>query len=283
MQLNELNVYVTREKLRFESPQASRPLEMANLVAYRINDSLIDVVSVGEPPLVNPPDDVDEYSWFWCDETDDTYYVFAIKTRDFNFDNTSMFLSEVCWKFLKEDWPYEGVLKKDFENINLNIWMPDDYKEYLQGEDWLEFEYLIQSKTRISALTINGVESKWQSSDVRLARTSFFAFSLISFFSPIFIAILVFKSLPVSLPTDHLGSMVVFLCFFLAVGLIWMLVLENIINISWAILMRVFLALDLLRFAFDYHNFHDVAEGLDFSPHHWLTSKILFPKGRISW
>jgi hypothetical protein len=277
MKLEELNVYVSREKLVFESPQASRPLEMANLVAYRIDDGSLDVVSVGESPLVNPPEDDGGYYLSWRDETDGSYYDYAVELYDFSFDNTSMFLANVYRKFLKEGWPCEGVTKKDFENIALNIRMPDDYNEYLD-EVWLGLEYLIQTKTRIRKLTINGVESKWRSSDARLSNISFFVFFMLSFFAPMFIAFPFTKFAFYSSLADRFGFLITLLCLFFPAMLMFMLIFGNIINVFWVILMRVFLPLDLIKFAFDFNNLYEMNEGMGVSYSHWLVSKILFPK-----
>jgi len=275
MRLDELNVYISRESLRFESPQVSRPLEMANLVAYRIKDNVTDVVSVGKMPIINPPEDVGEYALFWVDESDNTYFVFAINPYDLGTENLIMFLSEIYWKFLKEAWPYEKVEKKNFQNIILKTWMPDDYTEYMDTELQSEFEYIIETKTRIGRLFVNGVESKWKPSDARTAEWSFIAFSILSYLSP-FVLLFIFKSI-----LDAIAGKFWNFCLTFAVLALLFLLVVNIVNALWAILMRFLLPVDLLRFVFDLNATEPVYKKTN-QISHWLASQVLFPGRGVS-
>ena len=248
---------------------------MANLVAYRINDSLTDVVSVGEPPSINPPEDFGEYVIFWKDESNDTFYGVAINRYDLNTENLRIFLSEIYWKFLGEKWPYEKVKKKDFENIILKVWLPDDYSEYMDNELELEFEHIIQTKTKISRLFVNGVESKWKPSEVRTVEWSFTAFLILSFLSPFVLPFLlesVFEALANEFWSFCLGLFVFAPIFLLVV---------NIVNALGVILMRIFLPLDLIRFVFDLNATDPVYKKTN-QISHWLASQVLFPGRKVS-
>lgn len=278
MKLDELSVYISRESLRFESPQVSRPLEMANLVAYRINDNVTDVVSAGETPIINPPEDAGEDALFWVDESDNTYYVFAINPYDLGTENLIMFLSEIYWKFLKEAWPYEKVEKKDFQNIILKTWMPDDYTEYMDSELQSEFEYILETKTRIGRLFVNGIESKWKPSDARMANISFIAFLFLSYFFPLLFPILFEQHIPdIETVTRSVGN----LCLGIIVFISLYILVVNIVNALWAVLMRFLLPVDLVRFVFALNATEPVYKKTN-QISHWLASQVLFPGRGVS-
>ena len=273
MKLNELNAYIARESLRFECPQASRLLEMANLVAFRMGDDGSDIVSIGEAPAVDPPENIGEYSLLWHSEADDAYYEFAINHYDLNIDNARMFLAEIYRKFLAEDWPFEHVKKKDFENIALNIWMPDDYAEYMDAKLQLEFEHLLQTSTRIGKLTINGTESRWKPSDIRKAENGFIGSFILSMILPFLLIPVIAPFLP-NIGNSNIGWGI--WCLW-GLGLVsYFFIVTNIVNALGVLLMQMLLPRDLLQFVFDINLTGPVYEKS--APiTHWLVSKILFP------
>jgi len=279
MKLDDLSVYITRESLRFECPQASRPLEMANLVAFRRGDGVTEVVSVGEAPSVDPPEDIGEYFLLWHSEADDAYYEFAINPYDLGVENTKMLLAEIYRKFLEEDWPFEHVKKKDFENIALNIWMPDDYTEYMNAQLLLKFEHLLQTKTRIGKLTVNGNESTWKPSDIRKAENSFIVFYILSM-------VLLFLLVPVFVPfLPNIGNLNAGWGIW-CLGVLGLaghfLMITNMVNALGVLIMQILLPRDLLQFIFDINFTEPVYKKIN-SITHWLASKILFPGRRVTF